>query len=225
MDTLLATAGAAAGLYAGTSIDDMVVLVVLNASSRATGRPGRWHIWAGQYAGTAVLVIVSLAAALGLAQVPRHWVGLLGLLPLGLGFGKLVIAIRAHRAGRQASTVAAKGLPGVIGITVANGGDNLAAYTPGFATISRSATAVTLAVFAAGVAVWCLAGSWLVSHHRVTEVIRSWGHWIIPAVYILIGLYIFEKTGVLTRAAQPLARSPGASARASDNPTQRAVAP
>jgi cadmium resistance transport/sequestration family protein len=217
MDTLLGTAGAAVGLYAGTSIDDMVVLVVLNASSRAGGRPQRWQIWAGQYAGTAVLVIVSLAAALGLAHIPRHWVGLLGLLPLSLGLGKLVIAIREHRAGRQAPAVAAQGLPGVIAITIANGGDNIAAYTPVFATLSGGAITVTVAVFAAGVAAWCVAGSWLVSHHRVTEVIRSWGHWIIPAVYILIGLYIFAKTGVLTRATQPLAGYLAASARASDN--------
>jgi cadmium resistance protein CadD (predicted permease) len=225
MDTLLATAGAAAGLYAGTSIDDMAVLVVLNASSRAGGRPGRWPIWAGQYAGTAALVAVSLAAALGLAHVPRHWVGLLGLLPLSLGLGKLVIAIREHRAGRQAPTVAAQGLPGVIGITVANGGDNIAAYTPVFATISSGAIAVTVAVFAAGVAVWCVAGSWLVSHHRVTEVIRSWGHWIIPAAYIVIGLYIFAKTGVLTRGAQRLARYPHSAAAAGCGASRRPAAP
>jgi len=142
---------------------------------------------------------------LGLTLVPGHWIWLLGLLPLSLGISKLVIAIRAHRSGEQASAVAAKGLPGVIGITIANGGDNLAAYTPVFATISRGAVAVTIAVFAAGVAIWCLAGFWLVSHHKVTQAIRGWGHWIIPAVYILIGLYIFEKTGALSRVLRPLA--------------------
>jgi cadmium resistance protein CadD (predicted permease) len=199
MSALLATAGTAAGLFAGTNIDDMVVLAVLNASSRAGGRPRRWHIWAGQYAGVAVLVAVSLAAARGLALIPERWIWLLGLLPFGLGLRKLVIAIRAHRSGGQATVVAATGLPGVTGITIANGGDNLAAYTPVFATISGGAIAVTLAVFAAGVAVWCLAGSWLVSHHRVTAAIRRWGHWIIPAVYLLIGLYIFQKAGALSR--------------------------
>jgi cadmium resistance protein CadD (predicted permease) len=55
-------------------------------------------------------------------------------------------------------------------------------------------------VFAVGVAVWCLIGSWLVSHHRATEVLERWGHWIIPVVYILIGLYILYKAGVLAPA-------------------------
>src|SRR5262249_6732330 len=83
---------------------------------------------------------------------------------------------------------AAPGLRGVTGITIATGGDNLAAYPPVFATISTSAAAITLAVFAVGVAVWCLVGAWLVSHHRVTDGLPRWGHWIIPAVYILIGV-------------------------------------
>jgi cadmium resistance protein CadD (predicted permease) len=199
MDTFLAAAGAAAVLFAGTNIDDMVVLAVLNPSSRSGGRPKRWHIWAGQYAGITALVIVSLTAARGLTLVPERWIWLLGLLPLGLGVRKLVTAVRAHRPGGQAAAAAAGGLPGVIGITIANGGDNLAAYTPVFATSSSGATAVTIAVFAAGVAVWCLAGSWLASHHKVTQSIGRWGHWIVPVVYILIGFYIFQKAGVFGR--------------------------
>jgi len=38
MDPVLATAAAAAGLFAVTNVDDLVVLAMLNASSRATGR-------------------------------------------------------------------------------------------------------------------------------------------------------------------------------------------
>ena len=198
---LAGTAAAAAVLFAGTNVDDMVVLAVLSGSSRATGRPRQWEIWAGQYAGIAVLVAVSLAAAHGLTLIPDNRIWLLGLLPLGLGIGKLAVALRARRRGAEHPPAAAPGgLPGVVGLTIANGGDNLAAYTPVFATITAGAIAVTIAVFAVGVAVWCLLGSWLVAHHRATEVLRRWGHWIIPAVYILIGLYILQKTGVLAPA-------------------------
>jgi cadmium resistance protein CadD (predicted permease) len=177
----------------------MVVLAVLSASSRAGGQPRRWQIWAGQYAGIAVLVLVSVAAGRGLTLIPGHWVWLLGLLPLGLGIAKLITAVRNRRHGQRADAAVARGLPGVTGLTIANGGDNIAAYTPVFATIGASAALVMVAVFAAGVAVWCLAGWWLVSHHRLTGALRRWGHWIVPAVYILIGLYVFAKAGVLTR--------------------------
>ena len=98
---IVAVALTAAVLFAATNIDDILVLTVLCVSSRATGRPRLWHIWAGQYAGFAVLIGASLAAAAGLALVPLHWLWLLGLLPLGLGLYKLAAAIRAHR-GRAA---------------------------------------------------------------------------------------------------------------------------
>jgi cadmium resistance protein CadD (predicted permease) len=198
MATLPATVAAAAALFAVTNVDDMVVLAVLSGSSRATGRPRRSEIWAGQYAGIAVLVAVSVAAGRGLTLIPDNRIWLLGLVPLGLGIGKLAAALLARRRGAAHPPAAAPGgLPGVVGLTVANGGDNLAAYTPVFATITAGAVAVTIAVFAVGVAVWCLLGSWLVSHRRATGVLRRWGHWIIPVVYILIGLYILQKAGAL----------------------------
>jgi len=198
VDTLPATVGTAVGLFVGTNIDDMMVLAVLSASSRATGRPRRWEIWAGQYLGIAILVGVSLAASLGLDRIPQGWLWLLGLIPLSLGIYKLAAAIRAHRRGERPPAPAPGGLPGVTGLIVANGGDNVAAYAPVFATMGAAAAAVTIAVFAVGVAIWCLAGSWLVSHHRVTQTLERWGHWIIPVIYILIGLYIFQKEGALS---------------------------
>jgi cadmium resistance protein CadD (predicted permease) len=198
MATLPATVAAATALFAATNVDDMVVLAVLSGSSRAIGRPRRWEIWAGQYAGIAALVAVSMAAGRGLTLIPDNWIWLLGLVPLGLGIGRLAAALRARRRGGEHPPAAAPGsLPGVVGLTIANGGDNLAAYTPVFATITAGAAAVTIAVFAVGVAVWCLIGSWLMSHHRATAVLRRWGHWIIPVVYILIGLYILQKARAL----------------------------
>jgi cadmium resistance protein CadD (predicted permease) len=131
-DTLLATAGAAAVLFTGTNIDDMLVLSVLNASSRASGLPKRRQIWAGQYAGTAILVALSVAAGRGLTLIPEHWIWVLGLVPLSLGLWRLATAIRARRAGE------------------------------------------------------------LVAHHQITEVLHRWGLWVIPAAYILIGLYVFQ---------------------------------
>jgi cadmium resistance protein CadD (predicted permease) len=196
MGWVLATVALALGLFAGTNIDDMVVLAVLNASSRVGGRPRVWQIWAGQYAGVTVLVIISMLAALGFRLVPEHWIWLLGLIPLGLGLRKLVMAVGAHRSGERASAAVATGLPEVVGLTVANGGDNIAAYTPVFRTITTGGLALTIAVFAVCVALWCLCGSWLVSHRAIATVVERWGHWIIPAVYLLIGLYVFHKAAV-----------------------------
>jgi cadmium resistance protein CadD (predicted permease) len=196
MTSSLATVAAAVGLFAGTNIDDMVVLAVLNMSYRVQGRPKRWHIWVGQYAGITTLVLISLVAAIGLTVVPEGWIWVLGLIPLLLGVRKLVITVRAHNAGDPVSPAVARGLIGVIGLSIVNGGDNIAAYTPVFRALGAGDVALTVVVFAMGVAAWCLVGAWLVSHRRVTHVVQMWGHWIVPAVFILIGLYVFFKAGI-----------------------------
>jgi len=188
----------AVALFAATNADDIVVLTVLSISSHASGQPRRWHIWAGQYAGFAVLIAVSLAAAAGLALVPLHWLWLLGLVPLGLGLAKLVTAIRAHRSGEQASPAAATGLAGVTALTIVNGGDNLSAYIPVFRTSSAAAIGVIIAVFMAGVGVYCLASIRMAGHRTVIRAIQRWGQWVIPVVFILLGFYIFYKTGALS---------------------------
>ena len=195
---IFATVATASGLFVGTNIDDMVVLAVLNVSSRVDGRPKASQIWVGQYAGMAVLVAVSLLAALGLAVLlPERYTWVLGLAPLLFGLHKLLAAIRSLRSGEQPTPAVAKGLTGVVALTVANGGDNIAAYTPVFRTLGAAEIVVICCAFAVGVAVWCLLGAWLVSHRRITGIIQRWGHWIVPAVFILIGLYIFQKGGVL----------------------------
>jgi cadmium resistance protein CadD (predicted permease) len=187
-------------LFAVTNADDIVVLTILNVTSRVSGRPRGWQIWAGQCAGFAVLIAVSLAVAGGLFLVPAHWLWLLGLLPLGMGVYKLAVASRARRTGQPASPAVVTGLTGVIGLTIVNGGDNVSVYTPVFRTSGLAEIMLTIAVFMAGTALYCLAGSRFAANHAVNKFIERWGQWIVPAVFILIGLYIFHKTGLLRQA-------------------------
>jgi cadmium resistance protein CadD (predicted permease) len=200
VDHLLATLAAAVGVFAGTNVDDLVVLTVWFLSSVANGRPRRWQIWAGQYAGIAVLVAVSALAALGLQLVPDRWVGLLGLVPFGLGVRGLVTAMRSTGSGDAPSVPPTAGLMAVFGVTIANGADNVSVYTPTLRTLSVTDGLITLAVFAAGVAVWCLTGAWLGSHKKVIAVIERYGQWLVPAVFMLIGTMIVLRSAVIGRA-------------------------
>jgi cadmium resistance protein CadD (predicted permease) len=197
MDGILGTLGAAAVMFAGTNVDDLIVLTVLFLSSRAGGPPKVWQIWAGQYTGIAVLVVVSVIAALGLTLVPDGYVGLLGLIPFVLGVRGLVAAIRARGAADGASPAVATGLISVAGITIANGADNISVYTPVFRTIGTAPTLLTVGVFTVGVALWCLAGSWLGSHKKIIEIVERHGRWLVPAVFITIGALIVAESGVL----------------------------
>jgi cadmium resistance protein CadD (predicted permease) len=185
-------AAAAAGLFVGTDIDDLVVLTVLFLAARAGGRPRLWQIWLGQYLGIAVLVAVSALAALGLAVVPDRWVGLLGLLPLALGVRGFVAAARGAEEDER---VPAGGWASVAGITIANGADNISVYTPVFRTLGPAAAALTGGVFAVLVGLWCAVGMGLSAHRRVIGLLERSGHWIVPGVFVLIGLVILGRAG------------------------------
>jgi cadmium resistance protein CadD (predicted permease) len=175
----------AGGMFAATNIDDLVVLTVLFLSGRTIGAPKPWQIWAGQYAGIAALVLISVVAALGLTIVPDDWIGVLGLVPFALGVRGLVSAFRD--SDRDASPAVASGLFSIAGVTIANGADNISVYTPVFRTVGTGPTLITTAVFAAGVALWCLAASWLGSHKKIIDFAGQYGRWLVPAVFIAIG--------------------------------------
>lgn len=68
-----------------------------------------------------------------------------------------------------------------------------------FRTIGAGPTLITIAVFVAGVAVWCLAGSWLGSHKKVIGIVERYGHRLVPGVFMIIGGLIVIESGVLTR--------------------------
>jgi cadmium resistance protein CadD (predicted permease) len=223
VSSLPASAATAVALFAATNVDDLVVLTLLSAASRASGRPRRWEIWVGQYLGFAVLVGLSLAAGRGLSLIPSRWLWLLAFIPLAVGVVTLLSPIRdSRRSGHSspppapglASVQPAPGVPGLSGagrlawmagaagvatLTVVDGADNLAAYTPVFATADAERIAITLAVFAVGVAVWCTAGALLTRHHRITDTMARYGRWILPVAFILIALYTLHTTNAPIR--------------------------
>lgn len=196
---VIATAVAA---FVGTNVDDAIVLAVLFAASRTMGRPQCWQVWSGQYLGIGALVVVSIVAALGLTIVPDEWVGLLGLVALGLGVRGLIETARVgHNDEPVRSPQVATGVAAVAAVTIANGADNIAIYTPLFRTMDSAEVAITVAVFAGLVAVWCGAGMLLGARRHVTAAVERWGHWIVPAMFVLIGGFIVIESHVLTHLA------------------------
>lgn len=203
---MLSTIAAAAGLFVATNIDDIVVLTVLFAvAARGTSQLRGWQIVAGQYLGLITLIVVSFLAALGLTIVPDEWVGLLGLIPLAIGVLALVRTLRGKGDDDEAeSALKAVGLLGVAGITIANGGDNIAIYTPVFRTMSTADTLITIAVFLVLLAAWCLLARAIGTNERVTEALEKVEHWLVPVVFIGLGIFILIESGTLAHIASLL---------------------
>ncbi|MEU7804701.1 cadmium resistance transporter [Micromonospora arborensis] len=193
MIDLFGTAAAAAVVFAATDIDDIVLLTLFFVAARTTGRPRTWQIVAGQYLGIGALALASTVVAAGLLVVPDPWTGLLGLLPLALG----VRALR--RSDDDDSPTVVTGMLGVAGVTIANGADNVAVYVPVFRALGVADSAVFLLVFVLLIALWCAAGAWLGGHRRVVRLVERAGHWLVPTIFIAIGLVILVSSGVLGR--------------------------
>lgn len=200
---MLSTIAAAVGLFVATNLDDIVVLTVLFAvAARGTSRLRGWQIVAGQYLGLVTLIAVSFLAALGLTIVPDEWVGLLGLIPLAIGVLALVRTLCGQDDDDEAeSALKAVGLLGVAGITIANGGDNIAIYTPVFRTISTTDAVVTIVVFLVLLALWCLLARAIGTNEKVTEALEKVEHWLVPVVFIGLGAFILIESGTLAHIA------------------------
>ncbi|GLJ80164.1 cadmium resistance transporter [Microbacterium imperiale] len=196
---MIGTIAAAIGLFAATNIDDIVVLTVLFLASTRGSLPG-WKVVAGQYLGFIALVAISVIAAAGLTIVPNEWVGFLGLIPLAIGVYGLIRTLRRRGDDDEDdSAISAGGLLGVAGITIANGADNISLYTPVFRTNPVPDTIVTIIVFLVLVAVWCLVARFVGTNKTVTEALEKIEHWLVPAVFIGLGLYILIESGVVLR--------------------------
>lgn len=192
---LLIQVATVAALFAGTNIDDMVIISLLSASARAGRPPKHWQIWAGQYVGFGVLIGASLALGRGLALAPERFLWVLAVLPFGIGVYGLVNVIRSRRGGEEMKPPSpTRGMYGVAAITIIDGGDDIAAYTPFYATIHTDEIVVSIAVFAVIIAIWCLIGLRISRHKRVAEFIDDFGDWILPVTMVLLGLYVLGET-------------------------------
>ncbi|ROS57811.1 cadmium resistance transporter [Frigoribacterium sp. PhB24] len=203
---MIGTIVAAVGLFAATNIDDLVVLTVLFVASARGALPG-WKVVVGQYSGFVTLVAISVVAAAGLTIVPDKWVGFLGLIPLAIGIYGLVRTLRRRGDDDDDDdddAISAVGLLGVAGITIANGADNISLYTPVFRTNPVQDTVVTIIVFLVLVAVWCLTARFIGTSKTVSELLERVEHWLVPAVFIGLGLYILIESGVLIRLVEAL---------------------
>jgi len=191
----------AIGVYISTSIDYLIVLIILFA--QLSQNKQKWHIYAGQYLGTGLLVGVSLVAAYIVNFVPEAWmVGLLGLIPIYLGIRFAIVGEgeeeeKEEIIERLEQSKATQLFWTVTLLTIASGGDNLGIYIPYFASLDWAQTLVALLVFAIGVIIFCELSRVLSSIPLISETIEKYERIIVPLVFIPLGLYIMYESGTI----------------------------
>jgi cadmium resistance protein CadD (predicted permease) len=148
--------------FAATNIDDIFILMMFFSSS-SSSFPTR-QVVVGQYLGIGLLVTISALGSFISIAVPTYIIGLLGIVPIGIGVKKLIeLRTKKRKDTKSQQTVQMRikshlSFVSVAAVTFSNGGDNIGVYTPLFAKYNAASQITALAiVFMAMTAVWCIA--------------------------------------------------------------------
>jgi len=80
-------------------------------------------------------------------------------------------------------------------VTFANGGDNIGVYLPVFATADTADVLTYCVVFLVMVGAWCALGAFLATRRPVARALSRWGHVLLPAALVAVGLAILAEGG------------------------------
>ena len=202
--------------FVSTNLDDIFVLMLFYAQE--DGPEKKSQIMLGQYLGIGALVMLSLLGARLVQLIPRHYIGLLGLVPIALGVKALAEkdegetddglvecadGTRNENWPPKSGATTARGprrrkrLGGlalsVMLLAIANGADNLGVYIPLFAGYSAGQMLVTAAVFAVMIFLWCRLAQRIAALPALRAGIRKYKRVIVPAVFIALGIFILAE--------------------------------
>lgn len=183
-------------VFISTSIDYLVVLIILFANQRTRGIKS---IYIGQYLGTGILVGVSLIAAYFLNYIPQDlMIGFLGLIPLGLGIRSIFVDedVDEDSIGNQIKNNQSQ-IFAITGLTLAMGGDNLGIYIPYFTGMNVSQIVIVLAVFIIGIFLLCQLAKRFATIPMIGGIIERYGRIIVPVIFIGLGIYILVENGTI----------------------------
>ena len=193
---LLAIAG-----YTATNIDNLFVLLAFLAEAGNKRR----RVIVGQYVGSSTLIVGAILLAALLKHLPAGYVGLLGVLPIGVGLAKAWARFGPGNA--PPDETGQDGGPSPVSrgsswwvvacIAVANGSDNLAVYVPLFASHSHSEGAFISLVFVVMIGLWCAGAVWLVKHQMLGAPIRRYGTAVLPLILVIIGVSVIAQNDTL----------------------------
>lgn len=200
---MIQTITAAVISFIATEIDDFLVAVIIFA--QYAKKTERAAIIAGKYIGLAVLAGGSAFLAVFLSRFPHEYIGFLGLVPLALGIKSCFKKDGSDAADSLAdaddhSSLTKKGFAVIlfsISITIGSGGDNIGVYIPLFASMNSASKLITLTVYACMQAAWCTLQIFTAGIPPVKKIISRTSRVLVPAVFVLLGLWILSVNGTI----------------------------
>jgi cadmium resistance protein CadD (predicted permease) len=182
----------AAGTFAATNVDNLVLLVGWMLS----GRVPRHHIFMGYALGMTLLLVIAFGLGFSSDAIPVEYLGYLGVIPILLGV-KMLLDLR-REANVAIDNLQGPSLKGSIlaiaSTQLANGVDTILVFSPLLADSRGDIDYLIVGCFAVMVAAWFGVARFLTLHTSRLRGVTLAGKWLAPVVMILVGLYILDNT-------------------------------
>ena len=179
-------------LYSGTAVDLLIILMLFFAKRKS--RKDIINIYLGQFLGSVSLILLSLLFAFVLNYIPsKEILGLLGLIPIFLGFKVLLLGDSDGEAiAKDGLRKDNKNLIFLVAmITFAScGADNIGVFVPYFTTLNLANLIVTLLTFLVMIYLLVFSAQKLAQVPSVGETLEKYSRWFIAIVYLGLGIYI-----------------------------------
>ena len=185
-------------LYSGTAVDLLIILMLFFAKRKS--RKDIMNIYLGQFLGSVSLILLSLLFAFVLNYIPsKEILGLLGLIPIFLGFKVLLLGDSDGEAiAKDGLRKDNKNLIFLVAmITFAScGADNIGVFVPYFTTLNLANLIVTLLTFLVMIYLLVFSAQKLAQVPSVGETLEKYSRWFIAVVYLGLGMYILIENNV-----------------------------
>ena len=179
-------------LYSGTAVDLLIILMLFFAKRKS--RKDIINIYLGQFLGSVSLILLSLLFAFVLYYIPsKEILGLLGLIPIFLGFKVLLLGDSDGEAiAKEGLRKDNKNLIFLVAmITFAScGADNIGIFVPYFTTLNLADLIVALLTFLVMIYLLVFSAQKLAQVPSVGETLEKYSRWFIAVVYLGLGIYI-----------------------------------
>ena len=185
-------------LYSGTAVDLLIILMLFFAKRKS--RKDIINIYLGQFLGSVSLILLSLLFAFVLNYIPsKEILGLLGLIPIFLGFKILLLGDSDGEAiAKDGLRKDDKNLIFLVAmITFAScGADNIGVFVPYFITLNLANLIVALLTFLVMIYLLVFSAQKLAQVPSVGETLEKYSRWFIAVVYLGLGIYILIENNV-----------------------------
>lgn len=188
MRSLLALVLQGAFAYVATMMDNLFAFA---AQLTLTPRERFAAVAVAQSAGVGALVSLSIGVGASLGEIPLRWVGVLALAPWALAWRNW-----RHRHDLTVASVR-RGTTTTFLITLALGGDNLAVWIPLMRVSGAIHEVVICLVFVVCQSLFVTLAWTLAAHPRVVAWGQRGGTYVVPWLYVALGIVILVECRVI----------------------------